>query len=375
MIEIKDKKNCCGCGACVQVCPRGCISMVTDEEGFDYPRVDADRCVDCSLCNRVCPLQHNAAAEAPLKVYAARNRDGETRACSSSGGVFTLLAEEVIRDGGVVFGASFDRDYAPVHTCTGERAGLAAFRGSKYVQSRMGTSYAEVKVLLKAGRRVLFSGTSCQVAGLKRYLGREYDNLLAVEILCHGVPSPRVWQRYLDFRRREYGCRDITSVSFRDKRNGWFGYNVAIDFADGQTYVMPHKKDPYFRGFMKNIYLRPSCYACRCKNGRSGSDMVIADYWCINDVLPGFNDRLGTSMVLVNTQKGQSAFDAIATGMDCVETGYHPLIRRNSGFAESLKRPLRRKLFFARFMEKDRDDVFRFRYGPMDWIKMIIKSL
>lgn len=174
--------------------------MVTDEEGFDYPRVDADRCVDCGLCNKVCPVQNSGKPEGALKVYAARNRDGETRARSSSGGVFTLLAEEVIRAGGMVFGVAFDRDYAPVHTCTGENVGLATFRGSKYAQSRMGTSYAEVRALLKTGRRVLFSGTSCQVAGLKRYLGREYDNLLAVEILCHGVPSPRVWQRYPDLR-------------------------------------------------------------------------------------------------------------------------------------------------------------------------------
>lgn len=320
-------------------------------------------------------MQNVSVHKPPLKIFAAKNMDEETRIKSSSGGVFSALANSVIDEGGVVFGVSFDKDWLPVHSYTERREDLCLFRGSKYVQSKVGTAYVEVKQFLKAGRKVLFSGTSCQVAGLNRFLGSQYDNLLTVEILCHGVPSPLVWQRYLEIKKKEYGDKEISAISFRDKRDGWSDYNVVIDFQDGQKYVVSHKKDPYFKGFIKNIYLRPSCYACKCKNGRSFSDIAIADFWCINAVLPGYNDKYGTSMVLVNSQKGHLAFETISAGLDCVETGYRPQMKTNSGFAERLKLPIKRILFYNRFRENSRDDVFNYSYGLQEMIKAIINGL
>ncbi|MCM1448369.1 MAG: Coenzyme F420 hydrogenase/dehydrogenase, beta subunit C-terminal domain [Bacteroides sp.] len=349
--------------------------MEVDEEGFEYPCVDYAKCVNCSLCNKVCPVQNAGIPKAPLKVYAAQNLHEETRAKSSSGGVFTPLAETVINDGGVVFGASFDKNWNPVHSYTEQSDGLVAFRGSKYVQSRMGTSYTDVQQFLKAGRKVLFSGTSCQVAGLKRFLGKEYANLFTVEILCHGVPSPKVWQRYLETKKKEFGCDEITEVNFRNKQNGWFVYNVVIAFGNGMVYAESHKKDAYFRGFMKNMYLRPSCYACKCKNGRSGSDVVIADYWCINDVLPGFNDKNGTSLVLVNTEKGLSMFASIADGLYWAETGYVHRLKKNGGFAEALRLPLSRKVFFGILRKNGAECIFRIKFGLYDRIKAIVTGL
>ncbi len=197
MINIIDKQDCCGCWACVQVCPRQCISMHEDEEGFLYPKVDVSACMACGLCDKVCPEINQSKPKRPQNVYAAINPDNAIREQSSSGGIFTMLAERTIESGGVVFGARFDEKWDVVHDYTETVDGLAAFRGSKYVQSRIGECYRQAGQFLKAGREVMFSGTPCQIAGLKKYLQREYDNLLAVDVVCHGVPSPKVRRVYL----------------------------------------------------------------------------------------------------------------------------------------------------------------------------------
>ena len=198
MINICNKSMCCGCAACVQRCPKQCIAMEADGEGFLYPLVDTDKCINCSLCEKVCPMLNPGEERVPLHTYAARCTDEGIRRDSSSGGVFSVLAGEVLAGGGVVFGARFDDDWGVVHDFCTTPKGLAAFRGSKYVQSNIGDSYLRTEAFLKEGRRVIFSGTPCQIAGLKRFLRREYDNLLAVEVACHGVPSPLVWRRYLE---------------------------------------------------------------------------------------------------------------------------------------------------------------------------------
>lgn len=202
MIDIIQKQDCCGCEACVQICPKGCMCMVEDTEGFLYPQVDKSVCVNCGLCEKVCPVIHQNKSRTPLKVYAAKNMDEEVRLKSSSGGIFTLLAESVIKRGGVVFGAKFDDEWMVVHDYTDNIEGVAAFRGSKYVQSIIGNAYRKVEQFLKSGRMVLFTGTPCQIAGLKKYLRKEYKKLLAVDLVCHGVPSPKVWQMYLEETNR-----------------------------------------------------------------------------------------------------------------------------------------------------------------------------
>jgi len=198
MIQIKDKSVCCGCSACVQICPKQCISLKEDKEGFLYPTVNHAFCVECGKCEKVCPELHPFEVHEPLKVYAAKHQDDAVRKVSSSGGIFTLLADMVIDEGGVVFGACFDSDWSVVHDFTETHEGLQAFRGSKYLQSRIGNTYRQAEVFLKAGRKVLFTGTPCQIAGLKKYLHKDYENLLAVDFVCHGVPSPLVWKKYLE---------------------------------------------------------------------------------------------------------------------------------------------------------------------------------
>lgn len=197
MIEINDKEKCCGCGACVQVCSKQCITMQSDEEGFCYPAVNRDKCVDCGICNIVCPMLNQSQAHRPLLSLAYKNPSETERLRSSSGGLFIELANCIIAQQGVVFGVTYDANWMPVHSYADNKEDIRAFMGSKYVQSRIGNSYAYAKRFLREGRIVLFSGTPCQIAGLKAFLGKDYDNLITIEIMCHGVPSPGVWKDYI----------------------------------------------------------------------------------------------------------------------------------------------------------------------------------
>lgn len=305
MIVIAEKCLCCGCSACVQVCPLQCISVFEDNEGFLYPRVDESRCIDCGKCEKACPILHQSAAIKPLRVYAAKNDNEEIRLSSSSGGIFTLLAEATIEKGGVVFGARFDEQWEVIHDYTENKEGVSAFRGSKYVQSRMGNNYSRVETFLKRGRTVLFSGTPCQVAGLKLFLHREYDKLLTVDFVCHGVPSPKVWKRYLAERVEN---NQIRNIDFRSKKEGWKKYNFSLSLSmdgreDTTLSTSVFYENIYMRAFLADLILRPSCYACSFKSSQSGSDITIGDFWGIENVLPKMDDDKGCSLVLLNNEK------------------------------------------------------------------------
>ena len=373
MIDIKNKKDCCGCSACAQICPKQCIQMKIDNEGFEYPHVNKSECVDCGLCNRVCPFINDNTGHKPLQVYASKNLNETIRLRSSSGGVFSAIAEQIINNSGVVFGVTFDENWNTVHSYTETLDGLAAFRGSKYVQSKIGTSYIEVKRFLNEGRKVLFSGTPCQIAGLRKFLLKDYNNLITIEILCHGVPSHKVWQKYLDIKKQEYSCNEITHIDFRNKNTGWRRYNLSIEFNNGKIYECTHKKDPYLRGFIKNIYLRPSCYSCKCKNGRANSDIVIADYWNINKVRPDYNDRLGISLVLINTENGVSLFESISEQIDYIKTGYEECMGKNGGFKEKVAIHKGRERFFKLIMQNSSGNTFPVRLGFIGKIKDLLK--
>ena len=210
MIKIDKKQKCCGCSACVQVCPKQCIEMKEDSEGFWYPQVKRDVCVKCGLCEQVCPIiqedSHKYSYEGIVSSYSAYSNKEEIRLASSSGGIFTILAEQIILDGGIVFGAAFDENYLVHHIAIDTIEGLSQLRGSKYLQSRIENTYIEAKKYLDSDCNVLFSGTACQIAGLKRFLRKEYENLLTVDVLCHGVPSQKVWKLYLDEKKKNSAC-------------------------------------------------------------------------------------------------------------------------------------------------------------------------
>lgn len=373
MIKIVNKQDCCGCSACVQRCPKHCITLKEDGEGFLYPHVNSDECIDCGLCEKVCPELHHGERHIPLEVYAAKNKDESIRMQSSSGGIFTLLAEKVIQEGGVVFGAAFDANWEVMHTYAETMEGLVDFRGSKYMQSRIGTAYQDAEYFLKQGRKVLFSGSPCQIKGLKLFLRKNYDNLIAVDFICHGVPSPKVWREYLkETIARKSGknsvlpypipCKiGIDTVDFRSKSTGWKKFSFALTLSETSVEGVKNtvllssvfSENPFMRAFLADLILRPSCYSCPSKSGRSGSDLTIADYWAIPQVAPEFDDDKGVSLVLVQTEKGKSFYQSLKEKTTFIVTSYQEAQRANGGFKEKTPMHPKRSRFFTEFAQSD----------------------
>ena len=376
MIHITDKKNCCGCSACVQRCPKQCIRLEEDTEGFLYPQVDEETCIKCGLCEKVCPILNQADKLPVLKVLAVKNPDEEERMNSSSGGVFLPLAREVINQGGVVYGAVYDESWEVHHVYAEKIEDVYPMMGSKYLQSKIGNSFKDAECFLKQGREVLFVGSPCQIAGLRTYLrNKQYPNLLAVDFLCHGVPSPGVWRRYLAETYGGYDAKEqsrlqatagknsvllsslnatspIGDIKFRDKReSGWKKFRFVVrqksaSKADQNTVLSSdiHYMNPFMQGFLFDIYLRPSCYACKCKNGVNHSDMTIADFWGINQSAPEFDDDKGVGLVLLNTKKGEEYFSRLP--MDMMPSNLEKAHYYNGGFNEHTKAHPKRDQFF-----------------------------
>ncbi|NPD90882.1 Coenzyme F420 hydrogenase/dehydrogenase, beta subunit C-terminal domain [Xylanibacter muris] len=369
MIKIVDKGFCCGCQACSQICPKQCISLKEDNEGFLYPIVDESKCINCLLCEKVCPFQNEEVPNVPKKVFGAYNYNEEERKRSSSGGVFILLAKKVLSSGGVVFGAIFDKSWNVKHVYTESIEGVYPMLQSKYVQSDIGVTYKEVKMFLKAGRKVLYCGTPCQISGLKRFLCKKYDGLLTVDFLCHGVPSPGVWRKYVE---RELGpfarsatagknsvlslslntVSDLSDIEFRDKTyRGWKKYSFVVrrklpSKGNKNTVLLSdsHYTNPYMQGFLSDVFLRPSCYKCKCKNGRSRSDLTLGDFWCAEQIDENIDDDKGLSLLLVNNPDYQ-----LPMGIYKKEFAFNKVKYLNGGFIESHDCDTIRRYFFYKF--------------------------
>lgn len=299
-----DKSGCTGCSACAAACPVEAIAMKPDADGFLYPQVDGGRCIHCDKCHRVCPADRPRQEQAPERAYFAMAKDSKLRQNSSSGGAFTLLAEQVLAQGGLVFGCAMTDDCTGAHhVAVATAAELNPLRGSKYVQSDLGDALRQAKKALAENRLVLFTGTPCQIGGVKAYLGQR-DKLLTVDVICHGVPSPMVWRTYLAELEREYGAK-AQSVRFRDKTEGWQRYSLVVTFDNGQIYRKNVLEDLYLRGFVENLYLRPSCHDCRFKGDGYASDMTVADFWGISEIRPELGDCNGVSLVIPHTASGE----------------------------------------------------------------------
>lgn len=360
MISIASKEMCCGCAACEQRCPTSCIVMREDEEGFLYPQTDTSKCIDCGLCEKVCPVLNQGEKRKPLHVYAAKNTKTRIRLQSSSGGIFTHIAEQIIQKNGVVFGARFDENWAVEHACTETLEGLAAMRGSKYVQSRIGRTYQQAKEFLESGRPVLFSGTPCQIRGLKLFLAKEYENLLTVDLVCHGVPSPEIWRQYLHetiarkgFKHTNSELRStsqITGINFRDKTTGWQHFSLRFILRRETGAGLPetadvsriHYKDPFFYCFLSHVTERYSCYACPAKELKSGRDITLGDFWGFRGTKDFPDDNNGISLLLINTDQGSKYI----TGTLRSEQSYEKVIKQNPMITASLIKDPRRDTFY-----------------------------
>lgn len=344
--EIKSKKDCMGCYACSNICPQNCISMESDKEGFWYPKVDYDKCIKCKKCVNVCPIINKITIENKPLAYACFNKNEDIRMESSSGGIFSLVAEQIILNNGVVFGVGFDKDFNAVHSYVENKEDLNKFRGSKYVQSKIGDIYKLVKNFLVEGREVLFTGTPCQIGGLKSYLGKDYDNLYCMDNVCHGVPSPKVWKKYVDFRENKSASK-TRRIAFRLKNEGWKLFSVSFLFKNDTEYRETHKKDLFMRAFLKDVCLRPSCYACEFKTLHRQSDITMADFWGIKNVLPEMDDDKGTSLIFVNSENGQAMFDKIKDNMLYKDVDINEAVKYNSAAVKSVGYNPNRENFFA----------------------------
>lgn len=346
MIRIQDKSKCCGCTSCIDACPQQCIKFNEDKEGFRYPKVDEDKCIDCHLCEKVCPVINKSVTQRIDKLYSASNKVDAIRLKSSSGGVFSYLADIIIKEGGIVYGASFDNNWEVQHIGVEKTEDLYKLRSSKYLQSICNKIYKDIKRQLQNERKVLFSGTPCQVAGLKRYLRKDYDNLYCIDFICHGVPSPKVWRMYLAqlIKNNIIGpeVKSIKEVDFRSKIPNWSASQVLINSEDGE-YSCSKDEDPYFRAFVQNITIRPICYNCPFKGGRSGSDLTIADFWGIKRIDPKEYSDEGVSMII---DYGKNKFDL--SGLNIKSQTTNCIESCNGSYYHSAQYNANRNVLFAK---------------------------
>ncbi len=302
-------EKCANCGACLNICPVKAISVKS--EGLFYkPTVDTEKCVNCGKCVASCPVENPSAAKAPKKALWGSNCDKEIVAKSSSGGIFAALADRVISCGGVVFSAAFNENCSEVHIKSSDEVPLEALLRSKYVESLVGDSFQKAKCELEKGREVLFCGTPCQIAGLHKFLGKEYDNLLSCDFACGGLSSHGLYQKHLKNLESKYHSA-VKDVNFRPKSYGWNIHAIRVDFEGGRKYISPAVTDPYFCGFiLKHVNTRDYCYDCDFAENHS-ADISLADFWCVGRLVGKVNHGRGLSLVLANTEKGIEALSRI----------------------------------------------------------------
>lgn len=369
---ISSNVGCTGCSACYSACPQNAISIIPDEEGFLVPKIDVEKCSNCGKCDMVCPLNHKNPERKPIAVYAAKHSNEETRLFSSSGGMFSAFAEKIIAENGVVFGAKFNENMEIVHCFTETIEGLADFRGSKYVQSNIGDSYIDAKRFLDSGRQVLFTGTPCQIAGLKSFLQKDYENLLTVDLICYGVPSPLIWKKYLESILAKYKDSvpdlKITKAFFRDKIGGWGKYNFSL-FAFSKELNQEFeivseftKSNKFLQCFLSRSAHRRSCYDCPFKSLKSSSDITIGDFWGIKNIIPDFYDRNGVSLVLLNSGKGVNVFNNIQSVIS-QKTDYNQILEFNQMLEKSAEESEERKNFYKNIVKNFQSNKHSVNYA------------
>lgn len=360
--------NCTGCHVCASICPKNCIQMQETGEGFLFPVIDTAKCIQCSRCEKVCPVLQKLKGDQHTLAFAVKSKNSDERENSTSGGVFPLLAEWTLNKGGIVFGAAYDEDFAVRHVAVADRKMLCLLQGAKYTQSVIGTSFREAEKELKSGRQVLFSGTPCQCAGLKSYLGKDYDNLLLVDLICHGVPSPKVWQNYIDYRSlKENGGKRPVKINMRSKSSGWsrYGYSTEFDYGNGKVTRIHNSQDLFMKAFVGNICLRSSCSDCKAKGVERCTDVTLGDYWGIWNQHPEFDDNKGTSVVFVHSQKGRMIMEQLQDEMDCLEVEIEDAYKENGSLINSSAAHPARAEFFERVTADNFEELIH-KYFPQE---------
>ncbi len=308
-----------------------------------YPEIDKSKCVNCGLCKAKCPvlssLKSDNLKDKIPNAFTVKAKDLDLRLNSSSGGVFALLANYILKKGGVVCGAAMTMDCKSVkHIIIDNHEDLYKLRGSKYVQSNIDTVYKDLLPIIKSGKQVLFSGTPCQIDGLRHYLGKDYDNLLLVEVICHGVPSPELLKKYINWQEYKSGAQ-IVKIDFRHKKCGWTVFGNRLENSKRKVLYSTLREDPYLLMFLRNYCLRPSCYNCHAKSFKPRADFTLGDFWGVKEVLPEFYDDKGVSLVLIHKEKARNIFEKLKNEMEYKETDCLTALKYNICMLESVKKP------------------------------------
>lgn len=364
LVKLNKKKDCCGCGACMNVCPKHCIKMKADHEGYLYPVVIESKCIDCGVCEKVCPvIQCKPDQPFEQSAYLVQIKDEKIRRESTAGGAFTAISNYVLERRGVVFGVTYDEQFYVLHKSATTTSELYKFRNSKYVQSDTGKTFQEVEEYLKDGRMVCYSGTPCQIEGLKRFLKKDYKNLITVDVVCHAVPSPLVWHKYLEMQWERFGD-DISNIMFRDKHYGYKYSTMTIKGKDGRVlYTYGIDTDPMLRAFFSNICDRPSCYDCRFKKRYRMSDFTIWDCYTVNDFDKSLDDDKGTTRVLIHSEKGKKIFEQVKSNLRTTQVKPDDLIAGVKEMFYSVESNLKREEFFKDANRMGGEALFR-KYFP-----------
>lgn len=351
MITLKVNKNCTACSACANICPKTAITMTPNREGFLYPIVNTDYCVDCMLCETVCPILNpiEMTISTDPYVFAAWNLNEEIRINSTSGGVFSALASAFIEKKGYIVGAAYGSNFEIYHIIIQDETKIELLRQSKYAQSNINEIYLQIEKLLVNGELVLFCGTPCQSAGLQKFLRKEYPNLYCCDFICRGVISQKVFQKYLDDIVIKNKSKPV-KVQFKNKDFGWNLFSTKITFHNGQFYQKNRYEDPYMRGYLKhNLYLRPSCYHCMFKSFPRVSDITLGDFWGIGFYNSELDDDKGTSAVIINTEKGKALFELAKPFLRVEKRTLQEVLSGNSCLLNSPSEGQFQKYFFDNF--------------------------
>lgn len=355
-IEVVKKNECCGCGSCVQKCPKQAISMVENEEGFLYPQINKEKCVDCGLCNKVCPQLKTVKKvnKNIQKVYAVYNKNRDTQAKSSSGGIFTELAMYVLENNGIVYGAAYDENFKVNHIEIVKKEDINQLRKSKYIQSNINNSYKDVEKNLKENKLILFSGTPCQINGLKNFLIKEYENLITCDIVCHGVPSQKAFKQYLKYFEDKLNEK-VIDYDFRCKDIKGYEKLGKLVTRSGKVKYLKIGLDCYYNNFLEGNIFRESCYNCHYSDMNRVGDITIGDYIGVLEVQPDAYSSEGTSICIINSNNGMKVFNEIKDKFNIFETTEERIKKYNSNLNQPKKRPVCRD-----YVYKNIDDERKF---------------